>query len=101
MNGVLQLGFRAADFPQNSDPAARLDSVALPDPRFLSFGRVRFLVSLRARVGGRASQESTLHLVLRLRGGHCQVPCGIFDDPKLVADVKEAVATIKKAMAPQ
>ncbi|CAK9031234.1 Polyubiquitin [Cleaved into: Ubiquitin] [Durusdinium trenchii] len=43
-------------------------------------------------------KESTLHLVLRLRGGHCQVPCGIFDDPKLVADVKEAVATIKKAM---
>eukprot|EP00913_Durusdinium_trenchii_P006710 g6307.t1 len=42
-------------------------------------------------------KESTLHLVLRLRGGHCQVPCGIFDDPKLVADVKEAVATIKKA----
>ena len=26
-----------------------------------------------------------------------QVPCGIFDDPKLVADVNEAVATIKKA----
>ncbi|CAE7256216.1 TU20 [Symbiodinium natans] len=43
-------------------------------------------------------KESTLHLVLRLRGGHCQVPCGIFDDPKLVADVNEAVATIKKAM---
>merc|ERR1712051_6802 len=43
-------------------------------------------------------KESTLHLVLQLRGGHCQVPCGIFDDPKLVADVKEAVATIKKAM---
>eukprot|EP00439_Symbiodinium_sp_Y106_P067919 s1443_g11.t1 len=43
-------------------------------------------------------KESTLHLVLRLRGGHCPVPCGIFDDPKLVADVKEAVATIKKAM---
>merc|ERR1712190_187645 len=43
-------------------------------------------------------KESTLHLVLRLRGGHCQVPCGIFDDPKLVADIKEAVATIKKAM---
>ena len=39
-----------------------------------------------------------MHLVLRLRGGHCPVPCGIFDDPKLVADVKEAVATIKKAM---
>jgi len=43
-------------------------------------------------------KESTLHLVLRLRGGHCQVPCGIFDDPKLVADIKEAIATIKKAM---
>merc|ERR1712194_423471 len=43
-------------------------------------------------------KESTLHLVLRLRGGHCQVPCGIFDDPKLVAEVKEAIATIKKAM---
>merc|ERR1712190_559686 len=41
----------------------------------------------------------TLHLVLRLRGGHCQVPCGIFDDPKLVADLKEACATIVKAMA--
>merc|ERR1712144_124040 len=43
-------------------------------------------------------KESTLHLVLRLRGGHCQVPCGIFDDPKLVAEVREAVATINKAM---
>merc|ERR1711912_12232 len=43
-------------------------------------------------------KESTLHLVLRLRGGHCQVPCGIFDDPKLVAEVREAVATITKAM---
>ena len=43
--------------------------------------------------------ESTLHLVLRLRGGHCQVPCGIFDDPKLVAEIKEAVATITKCAA--
>jgi len=43
-------------------------------------------------------KESTLHLVLRLRGGHCQVPCGIFDDPKLVLEVKEACATIRKAM---
>lgn len=44
------------------------------------------------------TKEATLHLVLRLRGGHCQVPCGIFDDPKLVAEVKEAVATITKAI---
>mmetsp|Transcript_69517 Transcript_69517/g.145193 ORF Transcript_69517/g.145193 Transcript_69517/m.145193 type:complete len:210 (-) Transcript_69517:349-978(-) len=43
-------------------------------------------------------KESTLHLVLRLRGGHCQVPCGIFDDPKLVTELLEAVATVKKAM---
>jgi len=43
-------------------------------------------------------KESTLHLVLRLRGGHCQVPCGIFDDPAIVAEIKEACATIRKAM---
>eukprot|EP00929_Paragymnodinium_shiwhaense_P022582 TRINITY_DN1438_c0_g4_i2.p2 TRINITY_DN1438_c0_g4~~TRINITY_DN1438_c0_g4_i2.p2 ORF type:complete len:160 (-),score=49.76 TRINITY_DN1438_c0_g4_i2:142-621(-) len=30
--------------------------------------------------------------------GHCQVPCGIFDDPKLVSEMKEAAATIKKSM---
>jgi hypothetical protein len=32
---------------------------------------------------------------------HCvvpQVPCGIFDDPKLVAEIREACATIRKAM---
>jgi small subunit ribosomal protein S27Ae len=43
-------------------------------------------------------RESTLHLFLRLRGGHCQVPCGIFDDPKLVAEIKQACTTIRKAM---
>ena len=43
-------------------------------------------------------KESTLHLVLRLRGGHCQVPCGIFDDPAMVAQIKEMCATIRKAM---
>jgi len=43
-------------------------------------------------------KESTLHLVLRLRGGHCQVPCGIFDDPAIVAEVKQAAETIRKAM---
>ena len=34
---------------------------------------------------------------IKTKGGHCQVPCGIFDDPAMVAEVKEAVATIKKA----
>jgi len=43
-------------------------------------------------------KESTLHLVLRLRGGHCQVPCGIFDDPDIVAELMQACATIRKAM---
>ncbi|VEU41851.1 unnamed protein product [Pseudo-nitzschia multistriata] len=43
-------------------------------------------------------KESTLHLVLRLRGGHCQVPCGIFDDPAMVEQLKEHAATIRKAM---
>jgi len=43
-------------------------------------------------------KESTLHLVLRLRGGHCQVPCGIFDDPATVAEITEACATIRKSM---
>ena len=43
-------------------------------------------------------KESTLHLVLRLRGGHCMVPCGIFDDPAIVAQLKQDAATIRKAM---
>jgi small subunit ribosomal protein S27Ae len=37
-------------------------------------------------------------LVLRLRGGHCQVPCGIFDDPAMVAQLKQHAETIRKAM---
>jgi ubiquitin len=37
-------------------------------------------------------KESTLHLVLRLRGGHCQVPCGIFDDPKVSVHVCASLA---------
>ena len=34
---------------------------------------------------------------MRLRGGHCQVPCGIFDDPAMVEEIKQHVATIRKA----
>jgi small subunit ribosomal protein S27Ae len=37
-------------------------------------------------------------LVLRLRGGHCQVPCGIFDDPAMVAELKQHAITIRKSM---
>ena len=43
-------------------------------------------------------KESTLHLVLRLRGGHCQVPCGIFDDPATCASLRQDAATVRKAM---
>merc|ERR1711871_389842 len=45
-------------------------------------------------------KESTLHLVLRHRGGHCQVPCGIFDDPAIVAEVNQACATIRTELQP-
>ena len=30
--------------------------------------------------------------------GHCQVPCGIFDDPVRVELMKEDAATVRKAM---
>eukprot|EP00934_Nitzschia_sp_Nitz4_P002236 Nitzschia sp. Nitz4//scaffold79_size90958//41394//41924//NITZ4_005024-RA/size90958-exonerate_protein2genome-gene-0.19-mRNA-1//-1//CDS//3329558246//2236//frame0 len=43
-------------------------------------------------------QGSTLSLGLRIRGGHCQVPCGIFDDPAIVAELKQHAVTIRKAM---
>lgn len=29
---------------------------------------------------------------------HCQVPCGIFDDPARVTALKEDAATVRKAM---
>ena len=30
---------------------------------------------------------------------HCQVPCGIFDDPAMVSEIKQACATIRKAIS--
>jgi len=39
-----------------------------------------------------------MKLVRSIKGGHCQVPCGIFDDPAMVESVKEDAATIRKAM---
>ena len=35
---------------------------------------------------------------LHWRGGHCQVPCGIFDDPAMVAELRQSATTIRKAM---
>ena len=33
-----------------------------------------------------------------MRRNFCQVPCGIFDDPAIVEEIKQAAATIRKAM---
>ena len=41
---------------------------------------------------------STVHARARVLGGHCQVPCGIFDDPAMVASLREMSATVRKAM---
>jgi nickel superoxide dismutase len=44
----------------------------------------------------------TLVLFLILSGGlygHCQVPCGIYDDAVRVVQIEEDIATIRKAMS--
>ena len=37
-------------------------------------------------------------LLISGASAHCQVPCGIFDDPAFVAEINQHVATIRKAM---
>jgi small subunit ribosomal protein S27Ae len=63
----------------------------------LTFGG-KTLVDSRTLDTYQIQSESTLDQVFNVLGGHCQVPCGIFDDPKLVAEVKEQCATIRKAI---
>ena len=41
---------------------------------------------------------SRLPLLPALTRAHCQVPCGIFDDPVRVTQLKEDAATVRKAM---
>jgi len=44
----------------------------------------------------------TLVLLLSVSGnlyGHCQVPCGIYDDAVRIVQIEEDIATIRKAMS--
>ena len=41
-----------------------------------------------------SSSSSTRHKTYN----HCQVPCGIFDDPAVVREIHQAILTIRKAM---
>ena len=51
------------------------------------------LVSTRAM----AMRPASLSALGAVRS-HCQVPCGIFDDPARVEALKEDAATVRKAM---
>jgi len=47
-------------------------------------------------VAARRSSPALLRTSVASRG-HCQVPCGIFDDPAKVAEMQQDAATIRKA----
>ena len=54
------------------------------------------LVSIGGRVAARATLlRAVAPIACR---NHCQVPCGIFDDPQRVAALKEDAATIRNAI---
>jgi len=55
-------------------------------------------VSDDATAAETVGRDGTLIARARLIGGHCQVPCGIFDDPATVASLREMSATVRKAM---
>jgi len=45
-----------------------------------------------------AAATASLAIATTTTHNHCQVPCGIFDDPAMVSEVKQAATTIRKAM---
>lgn len=51
-------------------------------------------IARRAPLKAQALRQSVLVAVR----SHCQVPCGIFDDPARVDQLKEDASTVRKAM---
>lgn len=45
-----------------------------------------------------AAAAASLAISSTTTHNHCQVPCGIFDDPAMIAEVKQAATTVRKAM---
>lgn len=53
---------------------------------------------LLATAGGMALATSINDVHPMVTLNHCQVPCGIFDDPAIVDELKQACTTIRKAI---
>ena len=73
-------------------PAA--DSYQPPEQQHQQPKTMAMLLSRTLRTSG-VSAFAPLQAAVRT---HCQVPCGIFDDPARVSELKEDAATIRKAM---
>jgi hypothetical protein len=79
---------------------ARLEAVHRLPVRHLRLSHAGRPLRARQTLAARGVRAGdALHVAARLRGGHCQVPCGIFDDARLIAEFRETVATVRKAMA--
>ncbi|KAH8094208.1 hypothetical protein JL720_4201 [Aureococcus anophagefferens] len=53
---------------------------------------------LRAAAAAGVAGGACLLAKTTVSQSHCMVPCGIFDDPRVVSELKQDAATIKKAM---